>query len=76
MGVAQEVIAFHVLGVIKEAGRKRFVARNAREKCITLHSCISATDEVQLNEQDKSIGTGSQTEFNVPAERYWGYRTL
>ena len=43
-------------------------------KCaITLHSSTSITDQVKINEQNKSIGTGSlnvQTELNLPAERY------
>ena len=35
---------------------------------ITLHSCIAVTDKEKINEQDKSIGTGSlyvQTKLGV-----------
>ena len=38
-------------------------------KCaITVHNCISVTDQVKITEQDKSIGTGPlyvQTKFEL-----------
>ena len=55
MAWAREVIVFHVLGVAVVLGQWR----GMNEKCaITLHSCISVTDQVKINEQNKSIGTG------------------
>ena len=39
-----------------------------QEMCITLHTCISATDRVKINEQNKSIAIGPlylQTEFEA-----------
>ena len=40
--------------------RCQLMARNDREICdyITLHSCVPVTDEVKINEQNKSIATG------------------
>ena len=39
-----------------------------QEMCITLHTCISVTDRVKINEQNKSIAIGPlylQTAFEA-----------
>ena len=38
--------------------RNTLMARNAREICNSLHTCISITDNVKINEQNKSIAVG------------------
>ena len=44
------------------AGNQVIIGESCKmiKKCaITFHSCISVTDKVKINDQDKSIGTGS-----------------
>ena len=38
--------------------RNTLMARNAREICNFLHTCISITDKAKINEQNKSIAVG------------------
>ena len=43
-------------------------------KCsLTLHSCISVTDRVKINEQNKSIDIGPLYLLITPTESYGGF---
>ena len=52
-----------------ENGTRNNCVHESSWKCaLTLHSCISVTDEVKINEQNKSIATGPlylYTEFDA-----------
>ena len=44
------------------------MGKSSRKCALTLHACISATDRVKINEQNKSIAIGPlylQTEFEA-----------
>ena len=43
---------------VLEVSRNTLMARNAREICTSLHTCISITDKAKINEQNKSIAVG------------------